>query len=62
MSEKTDVPYVNLAIAVINQAKLDIVKNRGHWKRDAEVFLESDWYHNLQALIDLYKNPEGNTL
>ena len=53
--------YVNIAICIINQAVRDIGKD-GYWKKDAEVFFNSEWYEVLQGMIDLYKNPEGNTI
>lgn len=50
--------YAALAQAIINQALHDIKKNN-RYARDAEVFLETDWYETLKFLVDLYFNPGG---
>ena len=65
MYEKKSIkPWIDLAESVIIFAERDVknpkgTENKEKWRKDAQVFLESQWCNYLRYSIDLYHHKNN---
>lgn len=60
-------PYIALLEAVITQAYTDVnngnktIKDYKHWARDAENFLKSEYYQDMQETVNQWYQRKNET-